>query len=52
MYLTAAVQNQNATLVLLNLYEAKVDMLDHPKKKDKIWETISIALQQDFAIQV
>lgn len=46
--LTVAVWNQNATLALLNLYEAKTDMLDHPKKKSKIWEAIFIVLQ-DFA---
>jgi len=45
IFYTAAVWDQNTTLALLNLYEAKKDMLDHPKKKSKIWEAISIALQ-------
>jgi len=27
-------------------------MLDNPKKKTKIWDSISADLQQDFGIQV
>ncbi|XP_071642136.1 uncharacterized protein [Temnothorax longispinosus] len=47
-----AVWDKNATLALLSLYEAKKDMLDHPKKKTKIWEAIAVGLQQDFGIQM
>jgi len=52
MRLAAAIWDQNATLALLSLYEAKIGMLDHPKKKGKIWEAISTALQQSFGIEV
>jgi len=48
----AAVWDKSATLALLSLYEVKKDMLDNPKKKTKIWDSISVDLQQDFGIQV
>lgn len=51
-YFIAAVWDKSATLALLSLYEVKKDMLDNPKKKTKIWESISANLQQDFGIQV
>jgi len=48
---TAAVWMNNATLALLALYEANMGMLDHPKKKTKIWEAIADGLR-DFNIEV
>ncbi|XP_011869676.1 PREDICTED: uncharacterized protein LOC105563031, partial [Vollenhovia emeryi] len=45
-----AVWTRNKTLALLSLYEANVNMLDNPRKKTKIWATISTGLQ-DFNIK-
>lgn len=41
----------NATMALLSLYEANMHMLDHPKKKTKIWTAVSDGLK-DFGIEV
>ncbi|XP_071629089.1 uncharacterized protein [Temnothorax longispinosus] len=47
-----AVWDKNTTLALLSLYEMKIEMLDHPKRKTKIWEAISTDLQENFGIQM
>jgi len=38
-------------LALLSLYEAKMGMLDNPKKKTKIWLAIADGLR-NFGIEV
>ncbi|KAM3963415.1 LOW QUALITY PROTEIN: uncharacterized protein ACR2FA_002351 [Aphomia sociella] len=36
---------KNATCMLLNLYETKINMLDNPKKKSKMWTSIAEELK-------
>ncbi|XP_039313294.1 uncharacterized protein LOC120359530 [Solenopsis invicta] len=47
----AAIWTNEATLALLALYESKMGMLDHPKKKTKIWIAIADGLK-DFQIEM
>ncbi|XP_047528174.1 uncharacterized protein LOC125064909 [Vanessa atalanta] len=42
---------KNATLMLLNLYETKLNMLDNPKKKSKMWTSMAEELKS-FHIEV
>lgn len=51
LYFTGAVWTDKAIMALLSLYEANVHMLDHPKKKTKIWTAVSDGLK-DFEIEV
>lgn len=48
---TDAIWDRKATLAAISLYEANMNMMDHPKKKGKIWEAIRIGLL-DFGIEV
>ncbi|XP_036145336.1 uncharacterized protein LOC118646467 isoform X1 [Monomorium pharaonis] len=47
----SAVWTDKAIMALLSLYEANVHMLDHPKKKTKIWTAVSDGLK-DFEIEM
>ncbi|XP_018405524.1 PREDICTED: uncharacterized protein LOC108781905 [Cyphomyrmex costatus] len=47
----SAIWTDEATMALLSLYEANKHMLDHPKKKSKIWIAISDGLK-NFEIQM
>lgn len=42
---------KNATLMLLNLYETKLNMLDNPKKKSKMWSSMAEELKS-FHVEV
>ncbi|XP_023951168.2 uncharacterized protein LOC112055336 [Bicyclus anynana] len=42
---------KNATLMLLNLYATKLNMLDNPKKKSKMWISMAVELKS-FNIEV
>jgi len=48
---TDAIWDRKATLAAISLYEANINMMDHHKKKGKIWEAIRIGLL-DFRIEV
>lgn len=43
--LTGAVWTSNATSILLKLYETKLEMLETPKRKKRIWLAISESLK-------
>ncbi|XP_050345170.1 uncharacterized protein LOC126770065 isoform X2 [Nymphalis io] len=47
----SAVWTYNATLTLLKLYENKLEMLETPKKKTRIWNAISESLK-DYNIEM
>lgn len=51
LYFIGAVWTDIATMALLSLYEANMHILDHPKKKSKIWTAISDGLK-GFEIEV
>ncbi|XP_066600614.1 uncharacterized protein [Prorops nasuta] len=48
----SAVWDDNAVLALLSIYEANMDLLDHPKKKAKLWDIIATDLEQKFGIEM
>ncbi|CAL1679456.1 unnamed protein product [Lasius platythorax] len=47
-----ALWTRNAILALLALYEAKVNMLDNPKKRGKIWQEIANDLLEIYGIEM
>ncbi|XP_066585445.1 uncharacterized protein [Prorops nasuta] len=48
----SAIWDDQAILALLGLYEANMNLLDHPKKKVKLWEIISQDLNKSFGIEM
>ena len=50
--ITDALWTRNAILALLALYEAKINMLDNPKKRGKIWQEIANDLLEVYGIEV
>ncbi|XP_071650353.1 uncharacterized protein [Temnothorax longispinosus] len=46
-----AIWDRKATLAAISLYEANIELMDHPKKKGKIWEAIRIGLLE-FGIKM
>ncbi|XP_071579923.1 uncharacterized protein [Temnothorax nylanderi] len=46
-----AIWDKKATLAAISLYEANIELMDHPKKKGKIWEAIRIGLLE-FGIKM
>lgn len=51
LFFKGAVWTYNATSILLKLYENKLEMLETPKKKTRIWNAISENLK-DYNIEV
>lgn len=52
LIITDALWTRNAILALLALYEAKINMLDNPKRRGKIWQEIAIDLLENYGIEV
>lgn len=49
--LSGAIWNVRATSILLKLYEEKLEMIETPKKKTRIWIAIAESLR-DYSIEV
>lgn len=49
--ITDVIWTKNSTLMLLNLYETKLNLLDNPKKKSKMWTSMAEELKT-FNIEV
>lgn len=52
LIITDALWTRSAILALLALYETKINMLDNPKRRGKIWQEISNDLLEHYGIEV